>query len=385
MKWNKYLMLGLAGLAFAACSNEEDAVNNSQISGAVSIKIQAPTLTRTSNATSDDVSSVEVVPQEGSKVIIKLDADKGSNTIELTPEQWNAGQDVTFWGVENPKSVTVSMNGGAATYDEVDITTLQQMPVAIPVYGSASAADFTTDGTSDVPNSYEDVDSDHQKGPNGYDKDATYQMWQVEVTLEIPVARLEVSGITHQHTLTADAASCKYSQLNIAGVYLDNVKKTGEGTRTDVYFEAGNGSGTEIAFLKDPISPAENFLNGGSWPAAGQAYAFNFYAPTEQEITAATTDDAKKALNPKFKIYFTDALGSGDAVSTPRYAMITNYKDSDNNPLVLQKGHIYRIVRAELTDENIIGDEEGNTLIGVEVTVTEATWTVKTIEADWAE
>ncbi len=38
-----------------------------------------------------------------------------------------------------------------------------------------------------------------------------------------------------------------------------------------------------------------------------------------------------------------------------------------------------------MKDSNIIGDETGNTLIGVEVTVVEAKWDVKTIEADWAE
>lgn len=55
------------------------------------------------------------------------------------------------------------------------------------------------------------------------------------------------------------------------------------------------------------------------------------------------------------------------------------------NSIILQNGHIYRIVDATLDDKNIIGDEGGNTLVGVEVTVKEAEWTVETIEADWAE
>lgn len=390
MKMNKFFMLGLAGLAFAACNNEENVVDNSQIKGAVTINIKAPALTRTSDATQgDDGSTVLVEPQEGQNVVISLTDNNDTYTISLDKDQWNAGNQVTFWGIENPQSVTVSMNGGVATYDAVDINTLQQMPVAIPVYGSASSADFTTDGTSEVPNSYDDVDAEHQKGSEGYDKDATYQMWQVTVQLEIPVARLEVSGIAHAHVLPADADDCKYATLKIAGVYLDNAKKTGAGTRMDVYPAEGAGTGTEIAFLSEMITPAEDFLHGGTWPAAiddkAQAYAFNFYGATEQEKEAATSDDAKKALNPKFKIYFTDATGNGELVSTPRYAMITNYRDTDNNPLVLENGYIYRIIRAELSDENIIGDESGNTLIGVEVTVERASWTVKTIEADWAE
>lgn len=390
MKMNKFFMLGLAGLAFAACNNEENVVDNSQIKGAVTINIKAPALTRTSDATQGvDGSTVLVEPQENQNVVISLTDNNDTYTISLTKDQWDNGEKVTFWGIENPQSVTVSMNGGVATYNDVDITGLQQMPVAIPVYGSASSADFTTDGTSKVPSSYTTVDEDHQGGPKGYDKDATYQMWQVTVQLEIPVARLEVSGITHAHVLPADADDCKYATLKIAGVYLDNAKKTDAGNRIDVYPAEGAGTGSEIAFLSEMITPAENFLDGSIWPAAieskAQAYAFNFYGATDQEITAATTEEAKKALNPKFKIYFTNATGNGEAVSTPRYAMITNYKDTDNNPLVLQNGYIYRILSAELSDENIIGDESGNTLIGVEVTVEEATWTVKTIEADWAE
>ena len=68
--------------------------------------------------------------------------------------------------------------------------------------------------------------------------------------------------------------------------------------------------------------------------------------------------------------------------------MITKYKETAENGggeiTKFEPGHIYRITSAQLTDENIIGDEGGNTLYGVEVTVEEATWNVKTIEADWA-
>lgn len=65
--------------------------------------------------------------------------------------------------------------------------------------------------------------------------------------------------------------------------------------------------------------------------------------------------------------------------------MITNYKDTEGNSIILKNGTIYRITEAVLKDSNIIGDETGNTLIGVEVTVVEAKWDVQTIKADWAE
>lgn len=68
--------------------------------------------------------------------------------------------------------------------------------------------------------------------------------------------------------------------------------------------------------------------------------------------------------------------------------MITKYKETAENGgseiTKFEPGHIYRITGAQLSDQNIVGDESGNTLYGVEVTVEEATWTVETITADWA-
>lgn len=395
MKINKLFMLGLAGLAFTACSSDEDVTQNG-ISGlsAVSIKIKAPEMTRTSNATGD-VSTVKVVPQ--GNVTITLGAEEGNNTIELTPEQWQNGTTVTFWNVKNPNSVTVSMNGGLASYDNVSITEtvpqMQAMPEAIPVYGTTGS--FTTTGKTDSPT----ANDDHQIGAAEGDEDKTYQMYEATVNLTIPVARLEVSGIVH----TDGEDGCRYSTLTINGVYLDNVKPTDAGDRTDYQFLAtGSGTGVE-AILKEEIpetyTPADgaeitdfrNFLRvGGVWPAeeeTAKAYAWNFYGPTSAEIGLAESDKAKMLLNPKFKIYFATATAADntDPVSQPRYAMITKYKDADGNAIVLQNGHIYRIIGAELTDDNIIGDEDGNTYVGVEVTVTEAAWTVETIEADWAK
>lgn len=405
MKLNKFFMLGLAGLAFAACSNEEEVDNGLSGLSAVSIKIESSELTRAiADATQGDdgIDKVSVVPQANTEVVITLTADEGGGEFRLTPDQWNKGKVVTFWNVSNPTSVTVSMNGGVASYNAINIATgspsLQVLPAAIPVYGSTST--FTPTDRSESP----DADDDHQTGATSDDESKTYQIYTATVQLDIPVARLEVSGIKHvTHTNTGDD-KCLYSKLTIAGVYMDNVKPTDGGTRTDYQFSAsGTGSGAE-AILKDAITDNTDFLDDSKvWPATAtpaKAYAYNFYGPTAAEIADAEqvtdnaeTDDvdealeAKQALNPKFKIYFSEAEGveGGKPVTEPRYAMITNYKDKSGNSIILKNGTIYRITEAVLKDSNIIGDETGNTLIGVEVTVVEAKWDVKTIEADWAE
>lgn len=395
MKMNKFFMLGLAGLAFAACSNEEEISNNGITDlSAVTIKISAPEMTRSvSPATPGDAATVEVTPAQGTTVTITLESSGDSQKIELTPEQWEAGQTVTFWNVNGPSKVSVSMNNGIASYAGIDIATgtpnLQVLPESIPVYGETQTITATT--TSVTPGDYTTTGDDHQTGAaaDGSDNNKTYQLYTATVNLEIPVARLEVSGIKHAHTLPN--ADCQYATLTIDGVYLDNVKATDEGQRKDYQFvKDGSGTGDE-AILKDEIQNSPSFLDGSSWPQAiesvPQAYAFNFYGPSEAEINAAGDDEAKQALNPKFKIYFENATAATgqDPVLAPRYAMITNYKDTEGNSIILENGHIYRIVEATLTDDNIIGDEGGNTLAAVEATVVEASWTVQTIEADWAD
>lgn len=395
MKMNKFFMLGLAGLAFAACSNEEEISNNGITDlSAVTIKISAPEMTRSvSPATPGDPTTVEVTPAQGTTVKITLESSGNSQKIELTPEQWKAGQTVTFWNVNGPSKVSVSMNNGIASYDDINIATgtpnLQVLPESIPVYGETQT--FTPSTTSVTPGDYTTTGDDHQTGAaaDGSDDDKTYQLYTATVNLKIPVARLEVSGIQHAHTLPS--ADCQYATLTIDGVYLDNIKPKDGEQRNDYQFSTNTGTGDE-AILKDEIKDSPSFLDGSVWPKAiesvAQAYAFNFYGPSEAEINAAGDDQEKKqALNPKFKIYFKNATAATgqDPVLAPRYAMITNYKDTEDQSIILENGHIYRIVEATLTDKNIIGDEGGNTLAAVEVTVVEASWTVQTIEADWAD
>ena len=395
-------MLGIAGLAFAACSNDDDLSNGNPTfdgNGAVSIKISNSVMTKATTATNG--TSVEVVPADETTVIITLTDGTEESSIELSKEQWIAGQVVTFWNVTDPKKVTVSMNGGISSYAKTKIqdATLQVAPNVIPVYGETET--FTPTSRNESPT----IGDDHETGADTDDANKKYQIWTATINLEIPVARLEVSGIKHLDL----GESCIFSELSIDGVYLDNVREYDDGSSRGDYQFVANGTGTgSEAILKESINaPNNDFMSLTSeWPEQPEGseygvptnvYAFNFYGPTDKEISdALATDDsetidvdealpAKQALNPKFKIYFANAVGSSDPVTKPRYAMITNYKDQNDNSIILENGHIYRIVKAELDDKNIIGDEGGNTLYGVEVTVEEATWKVETIKADWAE
>ena len=399
---NKFMMLGIAGLAFAACSNEEE-LTSSQFpegTGAVTIKIAAPTVTKAIGAGHD--ASVEVVPADDSNVTITLTGSNSySETITLSKAQWTAKQEVTFWNVESPQLVTVVMNDGKKTYTTTDLveTAALQAVENVPAYGETNKFTLTENTGKPTNGAYE-------AGADADDVNTTYQLYSATVKMAIPMARLEVSGIKHVRAAGHAAADCKYQTLTIAGVYLDNVIANGEGvaytegtgfsvasgTSADYCFDGTNGTGTgDEAVLKNAATEA-NF--GGTdflavdnvWPAANNVFGYNFFG----------ADGANKL--PKFKIYFDTSVAkdSSKPLPAPRYAMITKYwkevPDEENEGTTkrqeitkFEPGHIYRVTSAELSDENIIGDEGGNTLYGVEVTVTEATWTVETIKADWAQ
>lgn len=382
MKLNKFFMLGMVGLAFAACSNEEEVGNQfPEGTGAVTIKIVSPALTRSI----ETGTTASTVPVTGS-VTITLAAITGGGSITLAEQQLASQNSVTFWNVESPTKVTVTMNDGKNSYTSDAPTVFEDVaPASIPAYGETSS--FTL--TSGTASPGEKGGSDYETGANadGSDNSKVYQLYTASVQLAIPVARLEVSGIKHVHA----GSECAYQTLTIAGVYLDNVYATGNGvayadgafscasgTPTDYSYDGEHGTGIE-AIWKD-AAVTTNFLTADAvWPeTAGQAYSYYFFG----------ADGADNL--PKFKIYFDTSLAKDEdhPLPAPRYAMITKYKETQENGggeiTKFEPGHIYRITSAQLTDENIIGDEGGNTLYGVEVTVEEATWEVKTIDAEWA-
>lgn len=388
MKFSKSLLWAFAGLGLFACSNEE-VVDNTQLPdgvGAVTINIVSPSMSR---AIVDGTTATSV-PVTGN-VTISLEATTGSGSIDLSTEELAEQSSVTFWNVKEPKKITVSMNGGKASYVGEAPTIFTSAPAGVPAYGEVGQNAITLSSTTSSPG--KEGGADYETGANSGDENKTYQLYKASVTLAIPVARLEVSGIQHI-TDTHAATACAYNTLKIAGVYLDNVYAAGtgvtyangafpcaSGTPADYSYDGTNATGTgAAAILKDEATVTDFLTANQTWPeTAGKAYAYYFYG----------ADGAGNL--PIFKIYFnqSEAKDATHPLPAPRYAMITSYKQTAENGggqiTKFEPGHIYRITSAKLTDENIIGDEGGNTLYGVEVTVEEAEWKVETIDAEWAK
>lgn len=392
MKMNKYFMLGLAGLAFAACSNEEDAIDNGNPTldgnAVVSVKIATPAMTRNAGAATNgnpgdkvDVTGTIVVTLTGTGA----DGAPYNQSISVDAATYTGGA-LKFWNVAKPEKLTASINGGDADYTQVSIATvdgpnpLQVAAEKIPAYGET----VTFTRTEDVDSPDMDQDGKTEEGANDGDQNKDYEMYTATVNMAIPVARLEVSGIYHvTHTGTAPD-QCIYGTLTLDGAYLDgyceygskytngafpNSSSQGENYCMDGTSATGDG---EESALKDEIS-AINFLQTTASAPVGP-YTYNFFA---------------NGTNPVFKLYFATAEESDSytegQIRQPRYAMVTEYTDEDGAPVTFENGHIYRITKAELKDTNIIGDEGGNTLYGISVTVVEAQWEIVNIGASWAE
>ena len=160
--------------------------------------------------------------------------------------------------------------------------------------------------------------------------------------------------------------------MSIDGIYLDKVLATKGATSVTDYCYPATGN-IAAPILWDAISGQNNFLAPNTeWPAVenpAKAYAYNFYPSAGEQ--------------PIVKIYFANATSSdvNNPVSKPRYAMIETYNGRDD--FKFEAGHIYRITKVTLLDKNIIGDEEGNTTYGVDVTVTEAEWSVTDLNPTW--
>lgn len=403
MKLNKFFMLGMVGLAFAACSNEEEMANDfPNGTGVVSVKLINPALTRTITDPTPGTAGTTTIAIKGDLVVSLYEAsdvtagtpNEGATPkiITINADDVSSSTELKFWNVTKPGLITVSINGGQKSYASIAIETsaLQSKPESIPAYGETT--DFTLTGDTDSPVIANDNDNTSggnktEQGAVEGDQNKTYQLYEASVNMAIPVARLEVSGITH---VDDEEATCEYTTLTIAGAYMDNLYTQG-GTYSendDKYSaatgpqdycwdvngdDAENSLGTGIdAVLKDAISgiEAERSFLTGTWPAGGDAFAYNFYAGTE---------------NPVFKIYFDTSVGadSSNPKPAPRFAMVKQYIGADGREVTFENGKIYRITKAELADGNIIGDEGGNTLYGVVVTVTEATWSIVDIDAVW--
>lgn len=369
----KNLLWALAGLGLFACSNEEVVTEGGNIQGmgVVEVTVKSSSTRSVQDAATGNTVVVggNITVEVYSGAILQKSATINRSTPDTDEEE---SYTVQIFGVNNPDKVIAYCNDGKKVYDDADIaitdTRLQSTPATIPAYAEAAL-------------SAADINGEMENSEDGQ----VYKRYTKSLALEIPVARLELDGVKHKAHDAGNTAepSCKFGTLKINGVYLNNIyatKDAASATNTYSWNETSTLGSGNFPILYDVIGEfnvGEDFLaTGATFPETdGDAFAYNFFAGTG------------KAL-PELKIYFNEATANagGDPVTSPRYAVVKSYKDSDGEEITeFVPGHIYRITNVELMDKYIGPNESGETVYGVEVTVTEATWTVVDTTADWVE
>ena len=356
MKTLKSLLMLCAGLSFCACNSDNESVQIPEGTGKVVVKIVPPASTRTILDATDGQDQ-ETIKLTGTYKIT-LDAAKGGTSKQISSTALVTGADVTFDGVAYPKSVTVKINDdnalGIYSLDDLKAGGLLAPTVelaSIPAYGFADVNTFGSETVDGVTT------------------------FTAEVPMGIPVARIEIGNITLQDNSI-------FSKLVVGGVYLDNLKDgtryyydndgftSGDNELVNYRFDGDDdATGTGIQYVLGDESDVD-LATGEVLPAQNQVYAYNFFGVNDPED------------NPHFKIYFEDSHNDNDASEGKRWAIIKTFKKG-NQEIALENGKIYRVLAAELLDQNIVGDENNAMEYAVAVEVEEAVWTINDIDGIW--
>lgn len=387
MKTLKSLLMLCAGLSFCACSSD----NEPQLpegNGMVEVKIVAPQ-TRAATEGDNEGTTVEVT----GNVYVTVTHTGGNWTQKVAAA--SGEQTVKFYGVTSPSIVTVSMNGGKASYTFNELVAEQSTVTYNLKDAFGAAADpatatetFDMQAVKTIP-----VYGEAKPSLTGTIEEATdgnkYQMYTATVYLKIPVARLEVSIDRN------NVPSTQFSALTATGAYLDNLYSsigvtytaenqgsypniTPAGDATNYYYAVeyqGDGftaKGTTVSPLQAPLNAP--FIEGN---AATNVVGFNFYG------TPANN-------GPHFKFIFTGATAAQGQTAVPSvmYAKIIDYKEKNSETsIALNNGEIYQIIGLDVADSNIsmMEDVENDLEFGLTAIVQKANWTIKEINGTWAD
>ena len=195
-------------------------------------------------------------------------------------------------------------------------------------------------------------------------------MYSASLTMRVPFARIEF-------TVKRSADASGFTTLDLGGVYLDNLLASGSAISPTYYkhpsddsFEGFTTTATgddALTGLYDTPTSAFSFLAAGiTAPSESTVYAYNIFPASGSDM-------------PIIKVWFNNATDT-PSVLPYQYAIIDTYTGLSG----FEAGKIYKINAAALTDDNILPTEDGTDAeFGVNVTVTQAAWTVETVAATW--
>lgn len=333
MKISKYFMVAAASIMMFGCAKNDDVAPALEGKVALTLNFVSPTSKAVGSGTGGE-DGVDKIPVGYSTFDVKVTgstpadyADQGTVLADGW-QQFAAGSTPTVY-VEDPTLVEVRINGGKNSYAFGDLNGLQNTAAtAMAAYGSTGKFTRESGGTTEVGG-------------------VTYDLYRADVTLSIPVARLEVSGIQH----VDNGEKCEYSALS-----LDNY--TVRGVPSKVSYNAGFAAATGTENFIETIGV--DFLTGETYPTAKDnvygCYILPTKAPMLQFVLTGTIDG-----------FITDGT---------RYATVKTINGIPYENFSFEAGKIYRITDVQISDDDMGSSEDGETAIALKIHVDVDDWDI---------
>lgn len=378
MKLTKSLFLAFAGLGLFACSNEEITDNGGvQGEATVSVRIDEPAISRAIAA--EDFTPGNTIDVTLNSIKLKLTAQTGGSEITFNLSNYEndraklleAVNKYQFEGVRNPSKMEVFINGGKTGVGD-DVLTLSDVVttgLAEPLY--ASSTNFVLKDDIETPK-------------DGIDE------YEVQLTPEHTVARLEFGGIKHIHSKKAegneDLKPCMFATIDIDGIFMNNVA----GATNGITNWATAQTNTPVHSIIGP----ESFVENKTWPADNKCYGYNILPVESGNLPVLTVCFSGITIDASKPEYSTTVWGNNDGFG---YATVKNYKLDETSSAykkafgvgddgIITKfpaGYIYQVKSLEIPDEAIGTTITGGEDVHVYAVVTVSEWSIVQGSVEW--
>lgn len=399
MKLNKFFMLGLVGLAFTACSNEEEDVNlNTLGDRVVKMSISREVVTRAVDAPVNagfvnSVADATIYFIAGGGNVVgtreltgeEITALNSANThsTEVTCTKVDASA-VRAYLVANTAINSVTLNAATTATLDASTANLTQQNTKRTIVNDDIASDATNTAqyTTLRGISTSDFSKTTETNENVDPKEVIYEG---SVTLSPIVCRLEINGI-RSTTIATDAEEAGADDVvafTVEGIYINNFYTTGTlgGTETGRQdFGSDESKYTNASY--QTWSYATDYLNQAATAVSGSST--DFAVTTTEGTTWARQLFAGEV--PHIVVRLTGVKYESDDASAQgvtKYLTITNYRDS--NKALLQgvaAGKVYKISEI-VFNGNDLTDIPYQTTKTIEATVSIAAWTAENITPEF--
>lgn len=329
----KSLLLAFAGLGLFACTNED---LKNDIEGVADVAISINGVGSRAGGETQDV-DVETITMTLSASSVAA-GQQMTKTFTTEEDGQTALEQANAWKwteVRNPRSITVSVNGGKA--EKYTLDEIKGVGYKAPLYGTTSTYTTTDDGGT--------------------------KLYTYSLTLtNDKIARVEFSNISHG-TVDHGSLGCYFSQINWNGIFLNDIKLSSD-AEDPTHYDAWAGD-----------LPLSQTISGSfiDWTSADATYAWNIFPGT-----------------PKLTFSFKEIqlaggiVGGNTFVGGNGYATVTGYQTSEGAPITeFSAGNIYKITDIVIEDSYIGGTPDPTKPVNVKAVITVTPWNIVNGTVTW--